>query len=57
MHIQSLLGNNHRLPLSHMTKIYIWIEETNERINYLSIGYIINPKLSINIYFKGQVNK
>ena len=28
MHMQSLLGTNHRLPLSHMAKSYIWIEET-----------------------------
>ena len=27
--IQSLLGTYHRLPLSHMDKSYIWIEETN----------------------------
>ena len=33
--IQSLLGNNHLLRLSHMAKSYIWIEETNKRINDL----------------------
>ena len=27
MGVQSLLGTNHRLPLSHMAKSYIWIEE------------------------------
>ena len=26
MDIQSLLGTNHRVTLSHMTKSYIWIE-------------------------------
>ena len=26
--IQSLLGTNHCLTLSHTTKIYIWLEET-----------------------------
>ena len=26
---ESLLGTNHRLPLSHMAKSYIWIEEKN----------------------------
>ena len=31
--IQSLLGTNHHLPLSHMAKFFIWIEETNQRIN------------------------
>ena len=25
--IQSLLGNNHRLPLSNMAKSFIWIEK------------------------------
>ena len=33
MHIKSLLGSNHCMPLSHMAKSYIWIEETNECIN------------------------
>ena len=48
MHIQSLLWTNHRLPSSNMAKSYIWIEETNERIIEFSIGYMINPNLSIN---------
>ena len=33
MNIQYMLGTNHCLPLSHMAKSYIWIEETNARIN------------------------
>ena len=32
MHVQSILGNNHRLPLSHMDKSYICLEETNQRM-------------------------
>ena len=52
MHMQSLLGNNHRLPLSNMAKIYIWLEEIKESINEISIGYMINTKLSINKNFK-----
>ena len=55
MHIQSLLGTHHNLLLSHMAKSYIWIEETNQRINEFSIGYMMNPNLSINKYFKEQV--
>ena len=43
--IQYLLGTNHRLHLSHMAKRYIWIEETNQRINEFSIGYVMNPNL------------
>ena len=55
MDIQSRLGNYHRLPLSHMAKSYIWLEETNQRINEFSIGYMMNPNLSINKAFKEQV--
>ena len=55
MDIQSLLGINHLLPLSHMDKSYIWLEETNQRINEFSIGYTMNPNLSINKAFKEQV--
>ena len=55
MDIQSLLGTNHCLPLSYMATSYIWIEETNKRINELYIVYIMNPNLSINKYFKDQV--
>ena len=57
MHIQSVLGNNHHIPLSHMAKRYIWLEETNEPINEFSIGYMINPTLSINKSFKEKVTK
>ena len=57
MHIQSLLGTDHLLPLSHMAKSYIWFEETNEHINEFSIGYMMNPNLSINKSFKDQVTK
>ena len=55
MDIQYLLGANHCLPLSHMDKIHICIEETNQRINKFSLGYIMNPNLSINKAFKEQV--
>ena len=57
MHIQYLLGTNHRLPLSHMAKGYIWFKETNQRINEFSIGYMINPTSSINKAFKDNVTK
>ena len=55
--MQSLFGANHPLPLSHMAKIYIWLEETKERINEFSNGYMINPTFNINKYFKDQVTK
>ena len=47
MEIQSMLETNHRLPLSHMAKSYIWLEETNQRINEFYIGYMINPNLNM----------
>ena len=55
MDIQSLLGTNHRLPLLHMDKSYIGIEETNQRINEFSIGYTMNPNLSMNKAFKEKL--
>ena len=57
IHIKSLLGTNHRPPLSHMATSYIWFEETNQRINEFSIGYTMNPNLSINKAFKEKVTK
>ena len=53
--MQYLLRTNHSLPLSHIAKSCIWIEETNQHINELSIGYMMNPNLSINKAFKYQV--
>ena len=38
-----------------MAKSYIWIEETNQRINELSIGYMMNPSLNMNKAFREQV--
>ena len=55
MRIQYMLEPNYCMPLSHMYKRYIWLEETNQRINELSIGYMMNPNLSINRAFKGEV--
>ena len=57
MHVQSLLGTNHCLPLSHMAKSYIWLEEKNDCINEFSIVYMMNPKFIINKAFKEQVTK
>ena len=53
--IQSMLGTNHRPPLSHMAKSCIWLEERYQRINEFSIGYIINPNLHKNKVFRKQV--
>ena len=55
--MQSLLRTNHCLPLFHMAKTFIWIEETKERINEFLIGYVINLTFNINKSFREQVNK
>ena len=46
IYIKSLLGTNHLLPLSHMAKSYIWLEEKNQRIHEFSIGYMMNPNMN-----------
>ena len=40
-----MLVANCRMPLLHMSKSYIWIEETNQHINEFSFGYMMNPNL------------
>ena len=55
MYIQYMLGTNHLLPLSHMAKSYIWLEEKNQLINEFSIGYTMNTNLSMNKAFKEQM--
>ena len=53
----SLLVDNHRPPLFHMDKSFIWLEETKERINDFSIGYMINPKFNFTKAFREKVFK
>ena len=55
--MQSLFRDNHHPPLLHMARSFIWLEETKERINKFSIGYMINTTLSIKKSFIEQVNK
>ena len=52
-----LLGDNHRLPLFHMAKKTIWLEEAGKFINEFEIGYMINPSLHVNKSFRDQVGK
>ena len=40
-----------------MAKSYIWLEETKERIDDFSIGYMINPNYNINKALEEQVTK
>ena len=51
MPMLSLLVENRRLPLFHMSKRFIWIDETKKRINEFTIGYMINPGLNVNKAF------
>ena len=53
--MQSLLGTNFRMPLLHMSKIYIWLEEKNQHINEFSIGYMMNSNFNRNRAFRDQV--
>ena len=50
--ILTLLGDNHRLPLIHMAKCFIWLEEKSDCINEFNMGYMINPTLHVNKAFK-----
>ena len=51
------LGANHCLPLLHMAKFFIWINETSERINEFAIVYMINPTFHVNKGFEEKVEK
>ena len=53
--MQSLLGTNCCRPLLHMSKSYIWLEKTNQRINEFSIGYMMNTHLNTKKAFREQV--
>ena len=53
--MESMLVANCRMPLLHMSKTYICIEETNQRINEFFLGYMLNPVLNKKKTFKQQV--
>ena len=53
--MESILVANCRMPLLHMSKSYIWIKETSQRINEIYFGYMFNPALYTNKVFKEQV--
>ena len=55
MPMLSLLVTNHCLPLCHMAKCFIWINETKQRINEFNIEYMINPGLNFNNNFREKV--
>ena len=53
--MESVLGVNCRIPLIHMSKRKIYIEEKNERMNEFSFAYMCNPTLYRHKVFKEQV--
>ena len=55
MPMLSFLRENHHLPLFHMAKRFIWINETKQLINEFTIGYMVNPGLNVNKDFREQV--
>ena len=57
MPMLSLLGGNHRLALFHTANRFIWLNETKQRINEFTIGYMINPRLNVNKSFREQVEE
>ena len=53
----TLLGVNHLLPIFHKSKTFVYINNTEKRMNKFEIGYIINPKLDVNKMFREQFDK
>ena len=57
MPMLSLIGGNHCLPLFHMAKLFIFLNETRQHINKFTIRYMINPGLNVNKSFREQIEK
>ena len=57
MTMLSFLGVNHRLPLFHMAKRFIWLNEEKQRINEFTIGYMINTGLNATKAFREKGEK
>ena len=53
--MESVIGANCSIPLTHMSNRKNWIEETNEHINEISFAYTLNLKLNKNNALKDQV--
>ena len=53
--MESMLGANCRMPLLHMSKSYICIEETSKHINEFSFGYMLNTTLYTKKVFREHV--
>ena len=53
--MDSVLGGNFCMPLLHIPNRTYLIEETNQRTNGFSFGYMFNPTLHTNKDFREQV--
>ena len=53
--MESVLEANFCMPLLHMSKSYLWIEESSQRITDFSFGYMFNPTLYTNKVFREKV--
>ena len=53
--MESVLESSCRMPLLHMPNRKIRTEETNQRINEFSFGYMFNTALHTNKVFRDQV--
>ena len=52
--IMPFLGVNHSLPISHISKIFVFINTEEEFIHQFTIGYMTNPILHVNKVFRYQ---
>ena len=52
-----LLVVNDCIPIFHMSKIFVYLHNTEEHINQFEIEYMVNPTLHGNKAFKDQVEK
>ena len=50
--IIDILWVNHCLSILHTSKNFIYLHNTEERINEFTIGYMVNPTLHVNKVFK-----
>ena len=52
-----MLGVNHCLPPSHMSKGFVYLHNAKELIKEFAIDYMVHPTFHANKAFKEQVEK
>ena len=52
-----LLGVNNNQPLLHISKIFVYMDTTEEHSNKFVIGCMIKPTIHVNNVFRDQVEK